>query len=225
MGAPRDPFDGPAFRAAALLCAPFAALLAALAITLPASATQHLAADPLVQLLGRGAPWMTVAAAALLAVAYGRRAPLGRGDFLRAVAGLAAAGIVTLALRAVVGAQLPHFIPPEESSAPGVTLGLSAGLLEELVFRLMVLPGAHFVCRKRLGARASAAMAILATAVLFSLSHELGPAGGHFEARYLLTRFLLPGVGMSLAGYVLGPTFVVSAHCAAHLMLPALFHP
>jgi hypothetical protein len=105
-----------------------------------------------------------------------------------------------------------------------VTLGLSAGLLEEELFRLLILPSVYFARRRKLDAWTSAGSAIVASAVLFSLSHELGLAGGAFEPRFLLTRLLVPGVGMSLLAFRLRPSFIVSAHCTAHLLIPALFH-
>lgn len=215
--------DPRAFGAAALLALPFAVVLAALAFVAPASPAQHAAADPLVQLLGRHAPWLIVAGAVTVGVAWTHAARVQRDDVVHAVVGAVVAVIVACALRLFVGPRLPSFIPPEESSAPGVTLGLSAGLVEEVVFRLLVLPGVYLACRNKLGTLAAAAVATIISGVLFSLSHELGPAGGAFETRFLITRFLIPGVGMSCLAFAVSPSFIVSAHCTAHLLIPALF--
>jgi len=212
------------FGAAAVVALPFAGTAAVLAVVAAPSASEWRAADPLLQLLGGGAVWLAVAAAAVVALAWARVGRVRRGDLIRAAAGAGLAVLALLCLRGLVGGRLPSVIPREESSAPGLTLGLSAGLLEEVVFRLVVLPGVYLACRRKLGVRASAALGIVATALLFSLSHELGPAGGAFEPRFLLTRFLVPGVAMSVLAFSAGPAFVVAAHCSAHLVIPALFH-
>jgi hypothetical protein len=71
--------------------------------------------------------------------------------------------------------------------------------------------------------RIAASMAVLVTAALFSLSHELGPAGGVFDQQFMLTRFAIPGLAMSIVALRLNLTFVVFAHCTAHLLIPSLF--
>jgi len=38
------------------------------------------------------------------------------------------------------------------------------------------------------------------------------------------TRLLFPGAVMSVAFVVISPAFLVSAHCAAHVFIPLLFH-
>jgi membrane protease YdiL (CAAX protease family) len=215
--------DARAFGAAAALALPFTALLLVLALRAPPDPSQHAASDPLVQLLGRMAVWWIVAAAAIVGMGWNRIRRVERRDVVLAIAGAGAAIVIACALRATLGEHLPSFVPPEESNVPGVTLGLAAGLVEEVAFRLIILPAAYFTCRKRLDARLSAAIAIVITAALFALSHELGPAGGAFEPRFLLTRFLIPGVAMSLLAFVPGPSFIVSAHCTAHLLIPVLF--
>jgi len=206
-----------------LVALAFAALLAALRIGLPPSLTQRHAADPLVQLLGRGDTWIVVAAAVVAAAVWGRRASVRPKDLGWAVAGMATAALVALAIRAVAGSHLPSFVPPEESARPGIVLGLSAGLFEEVVFRLALLPLLVSALTRSMSPGRAAVVAAVATGVLFSLSHEIGPAGGVFDPRLMLTRFLVPGLGMSLVALRVNLTFLVSAHCAAHLVIPALF--
>jgi hypothetical protein len=38
-----------------------------------------------------------------------------------------------------------------------------------------------------------------------------------------LIRFLFPGLAMSLGAQLVSPSAVVSAHCAAHLLIPVAF--
>ena len=40
---------------------------------------------------------------------------------------------------------------------------------------------------------------------------------------HFLTRLLIPGCAFSLAALLVSPAFVVTAHCTAHLLIPALF--
>lgn len=208
---------------ASLLTLAFAALLATLAILLPPSSAEQVAADPLVQLLdGLGGPWLVVAATGVVAIGWRRSWQLRQRDFAWALAGVAAAATIVLVMRIAIGPRLPTFVPSEESARPGITLGLAAGLIEEVVFRIVVLPVALLTMTKRLEHRFAAIAAVLVTAALFSLSHELGPAGGVFEPKYMLTRFLIPGVAMSAVALRLNMTFLVAAHCTAHLLIPSL---
>jgi len=220
-----DPVQPRDFAAAAALLVPFALVLLALTVAAPATAAQHAASDPLIQ-LSRGA-WPVIPITAIVVGAWLARARPD-GDRLRRAALLAGAGAaVSLAvaggLYAVVGDQLPSFIPPEESARAGLTHGLAAGVLEEVVFRLAVLPGLYALLRRRLPPHPSIGLAALGTGLLFSLSHELGPAGGVFDPGFLATRTLFPGLVMSLVALRIHPAFIVTAHCTGHLAIPALF--
>ncbi|HEY5944487.1 MAG TPA: CPBP family intramembrane glutamic endopeptidase [Kofleriaceae bacterium] len=209
---------------ASVLALAFAALLAALAVWVPASEAQRRAADPLVQLLdGRGGPWLIVAATVVVAIAWKRYGSVRRSDVGWALVGVAAAMVFAFAIRAIVGNRLPAFIPSEESARPGITLGLAAGLVEEVVFRLALLPCILLVAARSIDRRMAAGLAVLVTAALFSLSHELGPGGGVFDPRFMLTRFAIPGLAMSIVALRVNLTFVVFAHCTAHLLIPSLF--
>lgn len=63
--------------------------------------------------------------------------------------------------------------------------------------------------------------AALLVGAAFALSHELG--AGAFRADHFVTRLVVPGAGMSLACRWPGFSFLVAAHCTAHLLLPFLF--
>jgi len=208
---------------AAVLTLAFAVLLVVLALVAPSSQAQQTAADPLIQLFGPTGVWPVVGGAIVAAASWRRGGRISRRDLAWAAAGAVAAAVLTLALRGVVGSELPSFIPSEESGRPGITRGLAAGLVEEIVFRLGVLPGILFVAARRLDRRLAAVVAVVVTATVFSLSHELGPAGGVFDGRLMLTRFLIPGVGMSIVALRVNVTFIVFAHCTAHLLIPGLF--
>ena len=69
-----------------------------------------------------------------------------------------------------------------------------AGLYEEVLFRLLLLPAVAFVL-ERLGASASAAAAwaILLTSGLFSLAHYVGPLGDTFDLYGFVFRALAGG--------------------------------
>jgi len=131
--------------------------------------------------------------------------------------------VALLAIRLVVGERLPTFVPPEESAKPGYLLGMSAGLAEELIFRLSLMPLLFVALRKRLGFRGSAFIAIIVTALCFALLHEAGDGAGPFMLQHFLTRFMIPGVIMGLAVFYVSPIFVVALHCTAHIMIPLLF--
>ncbi len=208
---------------AAVLALVFAALLAILATSQSTPEGQLAAADPLVQLLA-GNVWPIVGAAVVVAAAWWKWFDaVRRADIAWALAGVAVATMIAFAMRALVGSRLPSFIPSEESGRPGLMLGLAAGLVEEIAFRLVVLPGILLVATKHLDRRIATVVAVLATGALFSLSHELGPAGGVFDPKFMLTRFVVPGVAMSVVALRTRMTFLVFAHCTAHLLIPGLF--
>ena len=140
-----------------------------------------------------------------------------------AFSGAATVVVVLLAIRLVVGEHLPTFVPPEESAKPGYLLGMSAGLAEELIFRLSLMPLLFIALRKWLGFRGSAFIAIIVTALCFALLHEAGDGAGPFMLQHFLTRFTIPGVIMGLAVFYVSPIFVVALHCTAHIMIPLLF--
>jgi hypothetical protein len=214
---------------AVLVLQPFTALLAALALAAPPDAAERAAADPLVQLVAAlgGGTWAVPLASAAAAVAVwcrmrpsraalARAARLGAGGVLAAAAGV-------LALRALLGPALPAFVPPEESARPGLLLGLSAGVLEELVVRLGVLPALLAALRWRGTPDARFVAAAASSGVVFALLHEIGPGAGSFDGAHFVVRAAIPGALFSLLGARTGFAFIVAAHAGAHLLIPFCF--
>ena len=157
-------------------------------------------------------------------LAFPSRQELRRG-LLFALAGVSAAAIVILGLRIFHGPKLPAFIPPEESAAPGLALGVGAGILEEALFRFGALPALFFLLRLKWGKAGAASGAVLVTGLLFAISHEMGPgASPAFHAAYFVTRAVFPGVVMSAVFFAVDPAFIIAAHCAAHFGINLLFH-
>jgi len=214
--------------AAALLFLPFVALFLILGASAPPTPSQLLASDPLIRLVSVHAGlWAVAALSALPAIGWlafsapSRIAVLtGRRGF---VAGFVLAAVGLPALRFLVGPALPAFVPPEESSAPGMVLGVGAGMLEEAVFRLCLLPAVFLVARRYCPRVLAGALAVLVTSLAFALSHELGPGGPGFDPRIFATRFLVPGCLMSVLFFRPGPSFVVTLHCSSHIGIALLF--
>jgi hypothetical protein len=214
--------------AAAFLIQPFATLCALLLWIAPPDAAAFAAADPIVRSIGMSGGLFAIPAAALLALpvwlALAWPTPAAWQRSLRLVGGgLAFAALAPLALRLLGGPHLPSFIPPEEGAAPGLSAGLAAGVIEEVLIRLALLPAALAVARRLLPWHAAALVAVLVSGAMFALLHQVGPGAAPFEPAYFAARFIFPGVIMSAAALWPGPAMVVVAHCAAHLVLPLLF--
>ena len=220
-----DPVQPHDFAVAAALSLPFVLLVGALLRTIPPTSAERAGADPLIKLLRGAGPVLPITltiAVAWLALSRPRAPQLRRG-LIQALAGAVAAVAATLVIFALAGATLPSFIPPEESARAGLTNGVAAGLVEESAFRLALLPLFYALARRRLALYPAIIVAAIGTGLLFSLAHELGPASAPFALGYLATRALVPGMAMSLIALRVSPAFIVSAHCTAHLMIPALF--
>ena len=223
-----DPRPGPAPRdvaSAAILTLPFAIYLLALAAVAPPTELNWRAADPILTMLARGTTlWMTPAMSLAAATFWWRQAKPGADDLRAGVRdaaiGAASAAAMVLTLRLLFGPALPWFIPPEESSAPGFLLSMTAGLLEEVSCRLGVMPALYFALRGRLSENVRALVAVASTGVFFAAWHAAGDSG--FSATFFATRFLVPGCAMS-AVWLWSPSAVVTGHCTAHLLIPALF--
>ncbi len=212
--------------AAAVLAQPFTLALIALRVFAPPTSSHWQRADPILGLLPRD---LTIVAVPLLGVgvslAWYFAVRPSRRDVARATAHAAMGALIAVvaicALRLVAGSHLPAFIPPEESAGPGVTLGLSAGYVEEVLFRLVLLPAVFLPLAVRIGPRAAGVTAVLLTGLAFATLHAIGAAP--WSAAHFATRFALPGCAFSVAALVVGPSFVVGAHCSAHLVIPFLF--
>lgn len=185
-------------------------------------------ADPILNIFPRAVTlWGIPALSVLTFLVWVRLEPLARqaipSSLRSALFGALAAIAVLLAVRWVVGAHLPTFIPPEESAKPGYLLGMSAGLAEELVIRLILTP-LVFVCLRRwLGFHRSVLVTVTIVALSFALWHEVGSGAEPFVLQHFATRFMVPGVIMGLAVFYISPIFVVALHCTAHIMIPLLF--
>jgi hypothetical protein len=206
--------------AGALVLQPFALLLVVLAFVAPPGGAQRIAADPVVWL---PPGWMGALGAPLVAAAVGvgwwivaGQPRLTRRD-RRRVAGALAIVVVGLPLaRLLLGPTLPGFIPPEEGARPGMFLGLSAGVLEEALVRLLALPMLLRTFRTQ-------AAAVVASGIAFAMLHELGPGARAVDATHFFVRAVVPGAGMSALAVTAGYPFVVALHCGAHVLLPLLF--
>jgi membrane protease YdiL (CAAX protease family) len=96
-----------------------------------------------------------------------------------------------------------------------------AGLGEEILFRLIMLPLVYFALAKRTSRTNAAIAATIATGLAFALLHALGPHAG--PPSWFVTRFLIPGCAMSVAAFLFRTTFVVTAHATAHVLIPFVF--
>lgn len=214
------------FVAAGLALAPFTVYLVAVALVAPPSLENWAEADPILRLLpGHSAPVVVPLVGAIPGAFLWLRGRPGP-DVLRrasgvAVAGAAFAALAVCGLRLAVGPVLPAFIPADESAGPGLCLSMCAGYGEELVCRLGVLWGAWHVLSPRLPRVPAVALSALACALAFAVLHALGEPEP--STTYFITRLVIPGTLFSLAALVVHPSFVVVAHCTAHLFIPVLF--
>ncbi len=198
-----------------------------LLVTTP-NATNWQYADPVLKIFPEAVTlWGIPSLSLLLFALWQRWYPIERQEMLSsglmALAAAAIAVFALFALRMSVGEQLPAFIPSEESAKPGALLGMSAGLVEELVMRLMLTPIIFIVLRRWIGFHWSALSTIFITAIFFALWHEVGLTEEAFNAGHFLTRIMVPGVIMGLITFYVSPIFLVSLHCTIHIMLPLLF--
>jgi hypothetical protein len=216
-----------AIAAASAIGALFAVYLGVMLVVRPPSATEWEHADPILAILPR-----TLTLGLILVAGFGSAvtwwlvARPSRAAMMSAVRQALAGACVALAvaggLRLFVGDTLPSFIPAEESAAPGYTLSMAAGYAEEVLFRLGLAALLFFALRRRLGRPAAIALTAVVTGLGFALLHEAGPAAS--SSAYFTTRFIVPGAAMTVAFLVIGPGFLIGAHCSAHLLIPALFH-
>ncbi len=215
-----------AIAAAALVAQSFTIYVVVLRAAAPPSEAAWAHADPILRIASRAVslwlvPLLGVAAAAVWWRVAEPRARELRRALRDALLGVLAAAAAVGALRLLAGPALPSFIPAEESAGPGYLLSMSAGYGEEILFRLLLLPLLYVVLSRRLTRPAAIAVSALVTGLAFALLHEAGP--GAFDAHYFATRFLVPGVAMSVVFLAISPTFLLTAHCAAHVLIPALF--
>jgi membrane protease YdiL (CAAX protease family) len=108
-------------------------------------------------------------------------------------------------------ASIPAAIAGERI-APLAVMYVGAGIYEEVFFRLCLLPLCFGLFRAGgLGFRWSAALAIVATSLAFSLAHYVGPAGETFQlftfgfrtvaGLFFAALFVLRGFGISVGAH------------------------
>lgn len=212
------------FAAGALVLQPFTLYLVILGAVVDPTPFQWERADPILKLgplvdLWRWIPLSGVVVAGVWTLAGRPSGAALRCAVRHALLGIAAALGLVGTLRVLGGPTLPSFIPAEENADPGPLLSMSAGYLEEVLFRLVVLPLALLALSPR--RRRARGAAVVLTGLAFAVLHQLGP--GPSPAAYFVTRFLVPGCAMSAGALLVSPGFVVAGHCAAHLLLPHLF--
>lgn len=181
-------------------------------------------ADPFVRTLG--GPWGCVALGVVVIVGSLVRARPNRAQLVSGLTwglgGALVAAAIAGTLRLAVGPSLPAFIPPEESARPGLPLGLAAGVGEELLFRLVLLPIVYALLRSKVSRGKAIAGAALLVGVCFAIGHALPPAGS-MAPGHVVTRIIFPGAFMSIVALVRPPSFMIVAHASAHLVIPSLF--
>lgn len=207
---------------------PFWVIFVVLLWRTPFQPEQMEVADPIIQAIDAAVNLYAIPIFSLIVCAVlwtfqpPTRVPLGSAVRLGVLGALLAFAFL-LFLKLVFG-EMPPFIPPEESAKPGLLLGFGAGILEEALFRLAILPLIYRLLSQRWNRTPAMGGAILLTGLLFALAHEIGPGAGPFRWDFFLARFLLPGSFMSLLFFWPGPPFVLSLHCTAHLVIPSLFN-
>lgn len=213
------------FAAASVFALPFAAYVLVARFIVPPAEAQWARADPILRLLPHEATlWLVPGAGILAAAAWLRiaaRRSLLRGAPREAALGVLVACVIVGGLRLAWGPRVPSFVPPEESASPGLALNMTAGYGEEVLFRLGLLPLVFLVLVSRIPRPVTLAIAVLVTGLGFTLLHE--PASESWSLTLFTTRFLLPGCLMSAAALVRSPTFIVVAHCTAHIAVPLAF--
>ena len=215
-----------AVAAATLVAQPFTLVLLALLALRPATDAEWARADPILVLAPRA---LTLALVPILgivtAVTWSRIArpsrDVLRGALVHASVGAAVAVIVVGVLRLTLGPQLPSFIPPEESAGPGMFLGEMAGYAEEVIFRLGVLPLVFGALARRTAPFPAGLVSALVVGLSFAFLHAAGSP--EWSWSHFVTRVVFPGMAMSLAALAISPSFVVGAHCTAHVVIPLLF--
>jgi membrane protease YdiL (CAAX protease family) len=125
-----------------------------------------------------------------------------------------AAGWPTAAIEASEGAR--------EHAARALTF-VGAGIYEEVLFRLLLLPACYTTFRVlQAGPRASAGLAVLATSLMFALAHYVGPAGDALVP-YTFCFRAVAGVYFAMLFLHRGFGITVGAHAAYDLIVGVLW--
>jgi hypothetical protein len=108
-----------------------------------------------------------------------------------------------------------------QSLAQGISY-LGAGIYEEVLFRLLALPLGRVIFRILLvPKRATLPASVIATSLLFSLAHYLGPAADSFTVFSFLFR-TLAGVFFAVLFLMRGFGITVGAHAGYDLLVGML---
>ena len=96
---------------------------------------------------------------------------------------------------------------------------LGAGIYEELLFRLLLLPLAFWLLRRTSLSRAASLIgAVLLTSLLFAAAHNIGPYGERFAWFTFLFRFLA-GVFFAVLFFFRGFGIAVGAHAGYDILV------
>jgi len=207
--------------AAAVAIQPFVLYALALWIFAPSSEAHWANVDPILKIVP-----CTVMLAFVVVVGFAspvvmtRIARPEKRAFAWAAIGVVFGMGLALVLRAIVGSTLPAFIPSEESAKPGPTLNMMAGVAEEVLFRLALLTATYVFLAKRTTRVTAVLVSALISGVAFALLHHVGP--GASSVAWFMTRTLIPGFAFNVV-YLVRPSFLVCAHCAAHIAIPLVF--
>ena len=116
--------------------------------------------------------------------------------FLLLLLGQLQSRVFSLAELSHDGARCVAALSPTEAATFARALGyVGAGIYEEVLFRLALLPASMALLRKPVLLRAWATpLAILATSLLFSAAHHAGPSGEPFDLYRFCFRTLAGGI-------------------------------
>ncbi|MCI0341429.1 MAG: CPBP family intramembrane metalloprotease [Planctomycetales bacterium] len=116
--------------------------------------------------------------------------------------------------------------PPEDGLLLGIVLSLGAGVYEEIFFRLLLLGGVLWGLKRIFGLseRPATTIALVFSALLFSLFHHLGPLGEPLRPQVLAIRtvaglflgtlYLSRGLGIAVGAHALYDVAVTLVHAA-----------
>jgi hypothetical protein len=131
---------------------------------------------------------------------------------------------VLVGLARLQGRLWPHALPlaaaPGREGVIARVIGFcGAGLYEEVLFRLLLLPAVAFVL-ERLGVATVAAVgwAVVATSCLFSLAHYVGPLGDSFDLYGFVFR-ALAGVFFAVLFLARGFGIVAGTHAVYDILV------
>lgn len=116
--------------------------------------------------------------------------------------------------------------PPRVSISAGFAARavtyVGAGIYEEALFRLTLLPACYGLFRLlRTSPRWAAALAVISTSLLFALAHHIGPAGEPVEL-FALTFRVLAGLFFAALFVIRGLGITVGAHAGYDLLVGLL---